>query len=96
MSEFDTLSVERDGRLSFLTFERPDKLNALNPRVVSELRRAVDDLADLDDNRAVVVRGEGRAFVAGADINELAVQSPTDGRAHALRGQEVFDAIENL
>ena len=47
--------------------------------------------------RVVILTGSGdKAFVAGADINELAVQTPTGGREHALRGQHVFDLVENL
>ena len=47
--------------------------------------------------RVVVITGAGeKAFVAGADINELAQQTPTSGRAHAIRGQHVFDLIEHL
>ena len=47
--------------------------------------------------RAVIVTGAGeKSFVAGADINELAVQTPTGGREHALAGQHVFDLIENM
>jgi enoyl-CoA hydratase len=50
-----------------------------------------------DAIRVIVLTGAGeKAFVAGADINELAVQTPTGGRDHALKGQHVFDLIENL
>jgi enoyl-CoA hydratase len=64
---------------------------------MDELRRAALDLRHDAGVRAAIVTGAGdRAFIAGADINELAVQSPTGGKDHALRGQHVFDLIENM
>jgi enoyl-CoA hydratase len=94
---FDNLLLERDGRVALVTINRPKVLNALNSQTLDELRRASLDLKRDDEVRAVIVTGAGdKAFVAGADINELAVQSPTSGREHALAGQHVFDLIENL
>ena len=76
---------------------RPQVLNALNTQTLDELRRAALELKQDDGVRAIIVTGAGdKAFVAGADINELAVQSPVGGREHALAGQHVFDLIENL
>jgi len=64
---------------------------------VDELRRAMLELKADESVRAIVLTGAGeKSFVAGADINELAVQTPTGGREHALAGQHVFDVIENL
>jgi enoyl-CoA hydratase len=72
-------------------------LNALNTETTDELRRAVLDLRHDDGVRALILTGAGeKAFVAGADINELAVQTPPGGREHARRGQHVLDLIENL
>jgi enoyl-CoA hydratase len=72
-------------------------LNALNTVTVDQLRRAMLDFRQDESVRAIVVTGAGeKSFVAGADINELAVQTPTGGREHALAGQHVFDVIENL
>src|SRR5262245_43378930 len=94
---FDNLLVERDGAIAILTINRPTVLNALNTQTVDELRRAMLDVQRDSTARAVIVTGAGaKAFVAGADINELAVLSPTAGRDHALTGQHVFDVIENL
>ena len=94
---FDNLLVERDGAVAILTINRPTVLNALNTQTVDELRRAMLELKADDTARATVVTGAGpKSFVAGADINELAVLSPTAGREHALAGQHVFDVIENL
>ena len=94
---FDNLLVDRDGPVAVVTINRPRVLNALNSDTLDELRRVVLDVKQDDRVRAIVVTGAGeKAFVAGADINELAVLSPADGREHALAGQHVFDLIENL
>src|SRR5262249_40825510 len=75
----------------------PKVLNALNSQTLDELRRAVLDLRHDETIRAVILTGAGeKSFVAGADINELAVQTPIGGREHALRGQHVLDLLENM
>src|SRR5438445_3005291 len=94
---FDNVLLERDGAVAIVTVNRPNVLNALNAQTLDELRRVMLDLKHDDSARAVVLTGSGeKAFVAGADINELAVQTPTSGREHALAGQHVLDVIENL
>jgi len=94
---FDNLLVERDGPVAILTINRPTVLNALNAATLDELRRAVLDLKRDDTVRVAIITGAGpKSFVAGADINELAAQTPISGREHALTGQHVFDVIENL
>jgi len=94
---FDTLLLERDGASAVITINRPKVLNALNSQTIDELRRAILELQRDDSVRVVIITGAGdKAFVAGADINELAVQTPTGGREHALRGQHVFDLVENM
>src|SRR5438270_423597 len=95
--DFDNLIVDRDGSVAILTINRPKVLNALNSATVDELRRAVLELRRDRAVRAIVLTGAGdKAFVAGADINELATLRPPEGREHALTGQHVFDVIENL
>jgi enoyl-CoA hydratase len=94
---FDNLLLERDGAIAIVTINRPKVLNALNSQTIDELRRAVLDLRHDDSVRAAILTGAGeKSFVAGADINELAVQTPSGGREHALRGQHVFDLVENM
>ena len=94
---FDNLLLERDGAVASVTINRPKVLNALNAQTLEELRRAILDLKQDAAVRVVILTGAGeKAFVAGADINELAVQTPTGGREHALTGQHVFDLIENM
>jgi enoyl-CoA hydratase len=94
---FDNLLLERDARIAVITINRPKVLNALNAATVDELQRVLVELKRDTTARVVVITGAGdKAFVAGADINELAAQSPSSGRDLALTGQHVFDLVENL
>lgn len=93
----ENLIVERDGAVAIVTVNRPKVLNALNSPTLDELRRTVLALKHDDGVRVVVITGAGdKSFIAGADINELAEQSPVAGRDHAMRGQHVLDLIENM
>jgi enoyl-CoA hydratase len=88
---------DADGRIAIVTINRPRVLNALDSATLDELRRTVLDIGRDERVRVAILTGAGeKAFVAGADINELAVQSPVSAREHALRGQHVFDLVENL
>ena len=94
---FENLIVERDGAVAIVTINRPKVLNALNAATMTELAAAMTELGSDDSVRAIVLTGSGeKSFVAGADINELAVQTPVGGRDHAQRGQRVLDTIEQL
>ncbi|HEX6322201.1 MAG TPA: enoyl-CoA hydratase-related protein [Vicinamibacterales bacterium] len=94
---FENLLVERDGAVAIVTINRPKVLNALNTATMEELASVMNELGADEDVRAIVLTGAGeKSFVAGADINELAVQTPVGGREHAQRGQRVLNAIEQL
>ena len=94
---FENLLVERDGGVTTITLNRPKVLNALNAQTLDELTTAFDAVASDAKTRVVILTGAGdKSFVAGADINELAVQTPVGGRDHARRGQRLFDRIERL
>lgn len=96
MSYQNLLVESRDG-VAFVTVNRPDKLNALNDRTVEELDAAFNAIGADREVRGVILTGAGeKAFVAGADISELATQSPVDGKERSIRGQKVLDRIENL
>ena len=94
---YKNLLVESRDVVSVVTINRPDKLNALNDRTMEELEAAFAAIAADPEVRGVVLTGAGeKAFVAGADIGELATQSPVDGKERSIRGQKVLDRIENL
>jgi enoyl-CoA hydratase/carnithine racemase len=93
----DNILLERDGAVAIVTFNRPAVLNALNAQTLDELRRVLLDLQADAAVRVVVLTGAGeKAFIAGADINELARQTPASGRDLARTGQAVLDLIETL
>lgn len=84
-----------EGGIALVTVNRPDKLNALSAAVIEELREAFEHIADEPAIRAAIVTGAGdKAFVAGADIAELATLSAVEARQFALRGQRVFRLLE--
>ena len=94
---YETLIVETRDGVAVVTVNRPDKLNALSDRTMEELDRAFTSLQDDAAVRGVILTGAGeKAFVAGADIGELATQSPVEGRERSVRGQRVLDRIEQL
>src|ERR1041385_4016155 len=94
---FDNLLVEREGNIVVLTVHRPERLNALDSRTLEELRQAFLDFQQDPLIRSIVVTGAGdKAFVAGADIAEIALDSPQTARDRARGGQRVFDLIEQL
>ncbi len=87
-------AVEQQG-IALVMVNRPEKLNALSGAVVLELKDAFARIAEESGIRAAIVTGAGeKAFVAGADINELAQLSPYEARAYAVRGQAVLRSLE--
>ena len=95
--DFQNLKLETREGVAILTVNRPDKLNALNVQTLGELEQAFGHLATAADVRGVILTGSGeKAFVAGADIAELATQTPVQGKLIARRGQAILDSIENL
>jgi len=94
---YENLLLEKKDGIAIVTVNRPDKLNALNGRTIEELDAAFSALASDAAVKGVVVTGAGeKAFVAGADIAELAGLDAEAGRAVSERGQKVFDRIEWL
>ena len=92
---YEHLLIQVADRVATVTINRPDKLNALDDATVAELSRAADQLRAQDDVAGILVTGAGtKAFVAGADIAQLAKQGPFDAKARALRGQAAFRKFE--
>lgn len=94
---YETLLYDKRNAIGYVTINRPEKLNALNRKVMEELLDCFQSLQKDDEVRVVILTGSGeKAFVAGADINELAVQTPIVGKETARFGQQVLDLIESL
>jgi enoyl-CoA hydratase len=94
---FSTLLVSNDNAVRTIVINRPDKLNALNRQVISELHVAFAQAAQDDAVRVVVLTGSGeKAFVAGADISEMAGMSPVQLRDFSRQGQDLMTRIERL
>ena len=92
---YETLLVEIAGPVARVTVNRPEKLNALNDAVIHELDEAFAALESEAEVSGILLTGAGgKAFVAGADISELADQSPEQGADRSRRGQDVFRRIE--
>ncbi len=97
MADLKFIRVEWDADLAIVTIHRPEKLNALNAEVVDELGQVFESLRGDDAVRGVVLTGAGeKAFVAGADIGELAKMDSLSGVSVSRQGQDVFRAIERF
>jgi enoyl-CoA hydratase len=89
----ETILVEREGRVTILTINRPDKLNALNQQVRDEMLEILGQIEHDDGVGVVVITGAGeKSFIAGADIGEFAGRTPFDQR-HAMRSPRIFDIM---
>jgi enoyl-CoA hydratase len=94
---YDNILCAVEDAVATVTVNRPEKLNALNAATIAELDRCFASLATDGAARAVIVTGAGeKAFVAGADIGELADLTASEAAALAARGQALMDRIENL
>ncbi len=94
---FENLIYEKKGAIAYITVNRPKVLNALNMATMEELRAAFTAAKTDAAVRVVILTGAGeKAFIAGADINELAKQTPIEAKEYTHRGQSVLDLIENL
>jgi enoyl-CoA hydratase len=95
--EFANLLLEKRAPLAIITINRPQVLNALNAATMNDLAAALEDVAADDAIRVIILTGAGpKAFVAGADIAEIAAFDEAHGRAYAQRGQRVFRSLETL
>ena len=94
---YENLIYEKKDGIAYITFNRPKVLNALNRKTIEELREALLDARDDASVRVLILTGAGeKAFVAGADIGELAQQTPVNGKEFSLFGQGVFHLLETM
>jgi enoyl-CoA hydratase len=91
---YETITFAVEDSIATVTINRPDKLNALNERVIAELGHAIDAAQEDRAIGAVLLTGAGRAFAAGADIAELERHGGTSAKLLAQRGQDVFRRFE--
>jgi enoyl-CoA hydratase len=94
---YDNLLFEVSDKIARITFNRPNVLNALNRKTMDELGDCLKKVRADDDIRVLILTGAGeKAFIAGADINELSQQTPVNGREFTLYGQEIIHRLETL
>jgi enoyl-CoA hydratase len=91
---YELLTFDVADRIATITVNRPDKLNALNDAVMTELGRAIDEAMARSEVGGVLLTGAGRAFVAGADIAEMVDEDALAMKARAERGQRTFRRFE--
>src|SRR5829696_996880 len=93
----ENVLYEKKGPIAYVTLNRPKVLNALNQRTWQDLRTAFEDARDDAAVRGVILTGAGdKAFIAGADISELAQVTAVEAEKSSSYGQAVLDLIENL
>jgi enoyl-CoA hydratase len=98
VTEYASLLIDRDAGALVVTINRPESLNALSAEVISELRSVVTSVRASDDPtlRGLIITGAGRAFVAGADIREMAAMSPSQLSEYGAAGQQLTLDLESL
>jgi enoyl-CoA hydratase len=92
--QFETLTIAIENRIGVLSVNRPKALNALNSLVLGELEKAVEAIEANAAVDVVILTGEGKAFVAGADITEMKDMNADEGRKFGAYGMRVFRKIE--
>ena len=93
---FETIGLEKKDGIAVLTIRRPEALNALNGQVLEEMKQCVDEVQQDSEIRALIITGEGRAFVAGADIGAQSKLDVEGGRNWGIFGSRLFRQIELL
>ena len=93
---YTKLIVDVKDKICTVKINNPEAMNALNSTILSELDAAFTEIAANEEVSVVVITGEGRAFVAGADISQMSTMNATEGKAFGVQGSAVFRKIENL
>jgi len=94
--DYQILKIQIAGRIATVTISRPAALNALNTAFFREFNHFLDDIEPREDVKALVITGEGKAFVAGADIAEMVHMDSAEGSAFSTYGQQTFARLERL
>ncbi|NVN93727.1 MAG: enoyl-CoA hydratase/isomerase family protein [Bacteroidetes bacterium] len=93
---YKTIKVNISEKIAVLTISRPEALNALNSKVFDEIDEFLTVLTKQPEVRILVITGEGKSFVAGADIAEMANMNQEQGSVFSIKGQNVFNRLESL
>ena len=93
---YQTLRYEKQENIGILTINRPEALNALNSTVIGDLEQAITEVEKDAELGALIITGEGRSFVAGADIGEQLPLDVAGGRKWGQRGSALMRRIEKL
>lgn len=94
--EFEILNLEITNNIAIVTINRPQALNALNTAFFLEMNKMLNHLGKNDNISVVIITGNGKAFVAGADIAEMSDMNSTQGENFSRLGQRTFNEIENF
>jgi len=94
--EYEILKIDIQNNIAIVTINRPEALNALNARFFKEMDQAVAEISAMKEIRVMIITGEGKAFVAGADIAEMVNMTPEEGSAFGLVGQHTFGSLEQM
>ncbi len=90
------LNYELKNSIAFVRFNRPAALNALNSETFADLNEVLDELEKVDQLTAIVLTGEGKAFIAGADIAQMKNMTPEEAANFSLIGHDTFNRLENF
>ncbi len=94
--EYNTLKVDVQGSIAMVTMARPQALNALNSNFFTDFNHFLDEIQTNKEIRVIIITGEGKAFVAGADISEMVNMDTKEGYNFGKKGQKTFARLENI
>ncbi len=94
--KYEILQIEKKDKIAIITISRPKAMNALNSRFFDEMDAAVEEFKADADLRAIIITGDGKAFVAGADIAEMKDKTSAEGSAFSRKGQNTFASFATL
>ena len=93
---YETIKYEIKDQIAYITVNRPKAMNALNSQVLDELFDAFEKAGDDENVRVIILTGEGKAFVAGADIAEMSKMTPVEAREFGKKGHKLMNFIHNV
>ncbi|MCG8310113.1 MAG: enoyl-CoA hydratase/isomerase family protein [Cytophagales bacterium] len=94
MSSYTHIEILIESDLAYLVFNRPGRLNAMNRKMMTEIIGGIEEINLNEQVKVAVIKGKGRAFMAGADIKEYAIQTPEEFKAFQENGKKLYNLIE--